>query len=411
MLETAIAAQERAGDRVSHIQTSYVLGTFYLLITGDYARAEAHLKYGLDNGDCGPLIICEMRARPFLARAYVGMHRLDDADEQLARCRQIMAAGEDWRGRASTIAATEAIIAAARGNYDLAEQQFESALAIQRKYHLMMDECFTLQSWGRVLATSGDRTRAAEKFDAALVLNRSRGVGPRFLEWLAADKMRALGSNQTKIASNDARELDSTKSKSTAEFQREGEFWTIAYAGATFRLKDAKGLHYIAYLLAHPGDRFHVLDLVGAVEGSATTGRTTIRAESEDLEIVRDIGGAGASIDAQARAEYRSRLRDLNADLEEAERMNDLGRAERIRTEIEMVGQELSGSLGLYGHARTASVSAERARVLVANNIRTVLKKIRHEHPPLGRHLGAAIITGYFSAYQPDPDRPISWQL
>ena len=38
-------------------------------------------------------------------------------------------------------------------------------------------------------------------------------------------------------------------------FVREGEFWTIAYAGTTMRLRDVKGLRYIATLLAAPGLR------------------------------------------------------------------------------------------------------------------------------------------------------------
>ena len=41
-------------------------------------------------------------------------------------------------------------------------------------------------------------------------------------------------------------------------FHREGEYWTLAYAGRTVRLRDAKGLHYIARLLAdarHGGPR------------------------------------------------------------------------------------------------------------------------------------------------------------
>src|ERR1700722_9151483 len=48
-------------------------------------------------------------------------------------------------------------------------------------------------------------------------------------------------------------------------FRREGEFWTIAYRGKPFRLKDSKGLGYIAHLLRHPGVEFHVLDLVGGI--------------------------------------------------------------------------------------------------------------------------------------------------
>ena len=36
-------------------------------------------------------------------------------------------------------------------------------------------------------------------------------------------------------------------------FRRKGECWSIAFAGQGFRLKDVKGLHYLAYLLRNPG--------------------------------------------------------------------------------------------------------------------------------------------------------------
>jgi len=167
----------------------------------------------------------------------------------------------------------------------------------------------------------------------------------------------------------------------------------------------------LAYLLARAGQRIHVLDLIEAVEGSAVGGKATTQMGSEDLQIVREVGGPLPNIDVRARSKYRAKLRDLQAELDEAERMNDLGRSELLRTEIEMVGQELSGSSRLGGRARTASGSAERARGLVGKNVRSVVEKIRLEHPALGRHFATAVRTGNFCAYQPDPDYPISWQL
>src|ERR1700730_15232707 len=50
-------------------------------------------------------------------------------------------------------------------------------------------------------------------------------------------------------------------------FRKEGEFWTIASAGKAIRLKDTKGLGYLAHLLRHPGVEFHVLDLLGGIAG------------------------------------------------------------------------------------------------------------------------------------------------
>ena len=399
------------GDNIhGALYLSWWAGLVYLLFLRDYARAERLFKFGLDNGDRGPVVFLEMRARPWLARVYVAMNRLDAAAGQVARCRQIMADGEDWRGLVGTVARAEASIEAARGNYESASLLLESALTIHRRYHAALEESDALTQWGGALALAGDRERAAEKFDAAIEKYRSCGVGPRLIEWLTDEKMRALGTSPTRIDLGGNGHRASAKSKVTGEFRREGEFWTIVYRGATFRLKNAKGLHYIAYLLARPGQRIHIHDLIQAVEGSAINWRA-IRAEAENLEIVREIGAALPRLDAQARSEYRTRLRDLQAELGEAERMNDLGRSDHIRTELEMVTRELTASSGLGGRGRTESGSAERARGLVGKNIRSILQKIRQENPALGRYFVAAITTGNYCAYQPEPDQPISWQL
>ena len=48
-------------------------------------------------------------------------------------------------------------------------------------------------------------------------------------------------------------------------FRKEVEYWTVGYGGKSFRLKDSKGLGYLAHLLRHPGAEFHVLDLAGGI--------------------------------------------------------------------------------------------------------------------------------------------------
>src|ERR1700735_3427900 len=47
----------------------------------------------------------------------------------------------------------------------------------------------------------------------------------------------------------------------SALFARSGEYWTLGYRGATFQLRDVKGLTYIQRLLRPPDAEFHVLDL------------------------------------------------------------------------------------------------------------------------------------------------------
>ena len=44
-------------------------------------------------------------------------------------------------------------------------------------------------------------------------------------------------------------------------FRREGEYWTIALEGTTFRLRDCKGLRYLACLLERPREPISVIAL------------------------------------------------------------------------------------------------------------------------------------------------------
>src|SRR5262249_27482636 len=80
-----------------------------------------------------------------------------------------------------------------------------------------------------------------------------------------------------------------------AIFRREGEFWMLAYRGTTLRLKDVKGLAYLAFLLAHPGERFHVHDLIARVEGVADTGSRIAAQVTREVSTTHDLGDAGAA--------------------------------------------------------------------------------------------------------------------
>jgi hypothetical protein len=196
-----------------------------------------------------------------------------------------------------------------------------------------------------------------------------------------------------------------------AIFKRTGEFWTLTYRGRSFQLKDTKGLAYIAFLLAHPGERFHVRELIARVEGVADPGSELAAEISRELRPTHELGDAGDALDPHAQADYRRRLRELEEDLAEAERLNDIGRAESIRREQDFLSAELSAAVGIGGQNRKAAAHVERARGVVSKNIRAGLEKIRSEDSTLGRYFATSIKTGYYCAYLPDSDRKISWQL
>src|SRR5262249_17393566 len=150
-----------------------------------------------------------------------------------------------------------------------------------------------------------------------------------------------------------------------ALFRHEGDFWTLAYQGAECRVKDAKGLRYIAYLLRHPEHEFHVLDLVATVEGAreADGDRRSATARGETGG-ERGVGGEQGLpvLDATAKVGYRQRLLELRDELDEAERFNDPGRAERARAEMDAITEQLAAAVGLGGRDRRAGSPSERAR-------------------------------------------------
>ncbi len=55
-------------------------------------------------------------------------------------------------------------------------------------------------------------------------------------------------------------------------FRRDGDYWTLGYAGRIVLLKDIKGLHYVSHLLRHPGRDFSVAELRGLTPGQARGG-------------------------------------------------------------------------------------------------------------------------------------------
>ena len=183
----------------------------------------------------------------------------------------------------------------------------------------------------------------------------------------------------------------------TAEnvIRREGDFWVVAFEGRTVRIRDLKGIRYLARLLESPGQELHVLDLVSAENQSG--GRQP------------DLGDAGELLDAQARDAYRRRLAEIEDDIEQARAMRDGERAAQAEAEREFLVRELSRAVGLGGRDRRAGAASERARAGVTRAIRQTIARLAEHHPELGEHLERTVQTGTYCAYLPDPRAPVDW--
>jgi hypothetical protein len=179
--------------------------------------------------------------------------------------------------------------------------------------------------------------------------------------------------------------------QSRAILHREGEVWLFAHGDESVRLRDMKGVHYLAKLLREPGRDLHALDVVGA-------------------DVAPD-ADAGELADPEARRAYRVRLGDLRADLEEAEALNDVGRAEHLRGEIEALASELGRVVGLGGRPRRAGSMAERARLNATRALRKVIERVEADCPQLEHHLSASVQTGSVCCYRDDPTFPVTWEV
>jgi hypothetical protein len=196
-----------------------------------------------------------------------------------------------------------------------------------------------------------------------------------------------------------------------ASFRREGEVWAIGYADRVIRLRDAKGLHFLARLLREPGREFHVLDLgrEGDDTGPHLGGHEYVPMREEGL--AAGFGEAGAVLDSRAKAEYRRRMEELSEEIEEAVSFNDPERAAAAEAELDALKTELVRAVGLGGRDRAAASSAERARLNVTRAIRSAVQRIAAAHPELGEHLRLTIRTGTFCSYQPDPAARVVWDV
>lgn len=293
--------------------------------------------------------------------------------------------------RHATTYGTAALKAAsheARGRIALARKEIETAMDSLREAVRMWKvvEAPYLVARVRLLLA---QAYAAEGDDEAA-----------FLESAAARScFEALGVKdgaETSVAS-------SPETTGTATFRQEGEYWFVSFGDESFRLKDSKGLQYLAELLRAPGKEFHALDLVGGRTGTRlTTGSTDAKVATDDL---------GAALDPSAKAAYRRRYEELQEAVDEAEGWGDSERASRAREEMEYLADELSRAVGLGGRDRKAGSDSERARLNVTRTIRAALDRLQKHSPSLGDHLARSVQTGTFCSYRPDALTKISWDL
>jgi hypothetical protein len=269
-----------------------------------------------------------------------------------------------------------------------AARHFEKAIVVSRRMRARPFIAEAQASLAEVRATADPRA-ADDPAVAAMLDEASRTADELGLVHVAARVERVRAA------------IAERRGTGPSGFRCEGDVWCVSFRGGELRLRDGKGPRYLATLLASPGREVHVLELAA---GAQATG--VIATAPEDLTV----GGTGGALedapDARASREYRARLDELRAELEEAEELCDTGRAERLRAELDLLVSQLSQRFG--SRARTRG-PAETARKAVTKVLRTQIDKLLETHPALGEHLRDSIRTGVFCSYA--PRTPATWEV
>jgi hypothetical protein len=106
-------------------------------------------------------------------------------------------------------------------------------------------------------------------------------------------------------------------------------------------------------------------------------------------------------LDHAAIEQYRQRLSQLRADIEELESRNQPERATQARAERDWLMAELTASTGLSGRARRFPDNPERARLAVGKAIRRAIRRIDAADASTGEHLRRTVHTGIRCVYRP----------
>jgi predicted ATPase len=298
-------------------------------------------------------------------------------------------------------------LAVSMSRFDEAIEHFESALLGNQQMGARLWALHNQYFLGEALLLRNgkdDRQRAQHLLQECQETATQLGV--------SAVQQRAQGkiglSGQT-----DAEIERKTADKDLNQFHCDGDFWTIRFGGRVLRLRDTKGMSYIARLLRNPGVELHSLDLVGAAElADSAQSAATIRAsvvQEEGMQIGFPLD-AGEMLDATAKTSYKRRLDELNQELEEAGEFGDADRAAGIKEEIDALVRELRRAIGMGGRDRRVGSATERARINVSRAMKAAIDRIGEKDPALGLLLSKSIKTGAFCSYVPDPSS-IAWSL
>lgn len=210
-------------------------------------------------------------------------------------------------------------------------------------------------------------------------------------------------------------EVSSEDDESKNVIAKDGDIWTIMFQGNASRLRDMKGMKYIATLLQYPDRNFAATELVNLAEYQPRENsrqkqkRTRADALKLGLRETTTLGDPGETADPKTLSQLKARLAEIQKEKEEANELQNWETREELEEEEEKLNQYIRQTFGLGGKSRRSGSHPDKARINVTRAIKRVLDKIRKQDQALAAYLKSTIKTGYQVSYTPDLNNPVSW--
>jgi tetratricopeptide (TPR) repeat protein len=320
-----------------------------------------------------------MAALSLLSRCAEVCAALGDAERAALLYERLLPHGDRWLVFAGglctgTVRVRLGVLAMTRGDHEQAVRHLESAVAAHREAGAVPITALAEVELADALRVVGHHERANALVGHALRMAQALGMLPLI------ERVESVPQPAEAQPRGDAR------------LALEDEGWLVEFGGRRARVRNRKGIAYLARLLERPHLEIPALELAG---GQAETPQ----------------GDAGPMLDEEAKRAYRRRVDELREEIDQARRWNDPERAERASAELDLLGAELSRAVGLGGRDRRAASNAERARVSVTRAIRSAIEAIEDHHEELGSHLAASVRTGTHCRYAPAAGDEVAWRI
>ena len=171
------------------------------------------------------------------------------------------------------------VMATSLGRFDDATAHFERALAMETTMGSPPWIANTQYEYAVMLLARGD---SVDQPHGASLLAAAASTAEALRMARLGERVQTLQAMQNPapappVAEDPSRSNGATHEDAASIFRREGDFWTIEHGGRTLRLRNSRGLRYLARLVQHPRREFLVLDLAidGGDNGCLPLGRAS----------------------------------------------------------------------------------------------------------------------------------------